>query len=103
MNLLGSLPFPSKLLEGLDSPSGRQRAQDWLENFRNLCSQTDDAAVIHRELFAALRPLLIARAPGEPGVRLVVLVRELEATHRTLAIECEGALRRRAMKPAPAL
>ena len=56
-----------------------------------------------RELFAALRPLLIAREPGEPGVRLVVLVRELEATHRTLAIECEGALRRRAMKPAPAL
>lgn len=54
-----------------------------------------------RELFALLRPLLAEREPGGAGVRLVILVRELEETHRTLAAEAEGELRRRAMAARP--
>ena len=57
-----------------------------------------------RELLATLRPLLAERDPGYrdgAGVRLVVLVRELEETHRTLAVEAEGELRRRAMAARP--
>jgi hypothetical protein len=55
-----------------------------------------------RELFAMVRPMLADREPGGAGVRLCVLVRELEDTHRTLAVECEGELRRRAMAATPA-
>jgi len=46
--------MPSVLLENLDSKSGRKRAEEWLERFRDLCAGTDDLEVIHRELFAAL-------------------------------------------------
>lgn len=45
-----------------------------------------------RELFDRMRPLL-----DSADFRTVRLVRELADMHRTLSVECEGELRKRAM------
>jgi hypothetical protein len=50
-----------------------------------------------RELFAMLPPLLAVREPGDKGVHLIALVRELVAEHATLARGCERELQLRAM------
>lgn len=61
--------MPSVLLENLDSKSGRKRAEEWLERFRDLCASSDDLEVIHRELFAALTCAVTSTRVPDPEAR----------------------------------
>lgn len=61
-----------------------------------------------RQLVEMAGPLLAERLPGDEGLRVMVLVRELEQRRRAMAAECEAELRIRAMHarraaPAPVL
>jgi hypothetical protein len=68
INLLET-PMPSALLLDLDSKSGRKRAEEWLERFRDLCASTDDLETIHRELFAALTGAVTSTRIPDPKAR----------------------------------